>query len=539
MSTTPRASGIGLEKRSIDYIPENERHGRPNTLFTLWFASNVQITAVATGALAVVLGLNLGWAIATIVVGNLVGGLFMAYHSIQGPRMGIPQMIQSRAQFGMFGAILPVVVVLVMYIGFFVSSGILGGQAIASLLHISTPVGIVISDALVLLITWVGYDLFHNYDRVVSVLSFLIFAVLLVKLITILPAHAPKSSVTLGTILLMISIFAAWQITWAPYVSDYSRYLPQSTKSARTFWFTYLGSAVGACFSMIVGALGAVVAESQVSSNAPAYFAGLFPQVRWLFLIVIVLGVFAANLENLYGAFLTAFTSLSPSGKLLAGAKGRILATTVVAIVGTLIALVASSNFLTNLSNFVLFLLYFLIPWTAINLTDYYLIHHGNYDIKEIFDTDGEYGRVKWGALGIYALTIVVELPFMNSSFFEGPIAKALGVATSPGSSASCWREQSITSMPPSGVGSQTRPRPTVARRRPEGIEAPACLRPRHRWPRLSSAGAELRRPVPAPLVPGALGAAGIGIELGSTPRRKPKRAASAGECVATEGPLG
>ncbi len=427
MSTTPRASGIGLEKRSIDYIPENERHGRPNTLFTLWFASNVQITAVATGALAVVLGLNLGWAIATIVVGNLVGGLFMAYHSIQGPRMGIPQMIQSRAQFGMFGAILPVVVVLVMYIGFFVSSGILGGQAIASLLHISTPVGIVISDALVLLITWVGYDLFHNYDRVVSVLSFLIFAVLLVKLITILPAHAPKSSVTLGTILLMISIFAAWQITWAPYVSDYSRYLPQSTKSARTFWFTYLGSAVGACFSMIVGALGAVVAESQVSSNAPAYFAGLFPQVRWLFLIVIVLGVFAANLENLYGAFLTAFTSLSPSGKLLAGAKGRILATTVVAIVGTLIALVASSNFLTNLSNFVLFLLYFLIPWTAINLTDYYLIHHGNYDIKEIFDTDGEYGRVKWGALGIYALTIVVELPFMNSSFFEGPIAKALG----------------------------------------------------------------------------------------------------------------
>jgi NCS1 family nucleobase:cation symporter-1 len=427
MADTPRQGGIGLEQRSIDYIPESERHGQPNTLFTLWFASNVQITAVATGALAVVLGLNLEWAIITILVGNLVGGLFMAYHSIQGPKMGVPQMIQSRAQFGMFGATLPVVVVLVMYLGFFVSGGILGGQALSALLHISVAPAVVLADALVLLITWVGYDLFHAYDRVVSVLSFAIFGVLLIKLLTVLPSHAPKSSVTLGTVLLVISIFAAWQITWAPYVSDYSRYLPKSTRSPRTFWYTYLGSAVGACFIMTVGALGAVVAESQVSSNAPAYFAGLFPQVRWLVLIIILLGIFAANLENLYGAFLTAFTSLSPSGKLLAGARGRIVATTVVAVLGTVIAIAASSNFLTNLSNFVLFLLYFLIPWTAINLTDYYLVRHGKYDIPSLFQTHGAYGTVSWPALGIYVLTILVELPFMNSSFFEGPVAKAIG----------------------------------------------------------------------------------------------------------------
>ena len=97
------------------------------------------------------------------------------------------------------------------------------------------------------------------------------------------------------------------------------------------------------------------------------------------------------------------------------------------AIIGTVIALAASTNFLTNLSNFVLFLLYFLIPWTAINLTDYYLVRRGQYDIGEIFKVDGRYGRVNWMAIGIYVLTILVELPFMNSSFFEGPVAKALG----------------------------------------------------------------------------------------------------------------
>lgn|ERR1022692_47244 len=97
-----------LERRAIEYVPLAERHGRPNTLFTIWFASNARITAVATGLLAtVVFGLSLEWSVAAILIGNLVGCLFMAYHSVQGPRLGMPQMIQSRAQFGMFGAVLP------------------------------------------------------------------------------------------------------------------------------------------------------------------------------------------------------------------------------------------------------------------------------------------------------------------------------------------------------------------------------------------------------------------------------------------------
>lgn len=32
-----------------------------------------------------------------------------------------------------------------------------------------------------------------------------------------------------------ISIFATWQITYAPYVSDYSRYLPVRTRTATTY----------------------------------------------------------------------------------------------------------------------------------------------------------------------------------------------------------------------------------------------------------------------------------------------------------------
>jgi nucleobase:cation symporter-1, NCS1 family len=41
-----------------------------------------------------------------IVVGVLTGTLFMAFHSAQGPQLGLPQMIQSRPQFGYIGALL-------------------------------------------------------------------------------------------------------------------------------------------------------------------------------------------------------------------------------------------------------------------------------------------------------------------------------------------------------------------------------------------------------------------------------------------------
>ena len=46
-------SSLQIEHRSIDYIPASERHGTPNRLFFIWFGANMQVTAAATGAIAV------------------------------------------------------------------------------------------------------------------------------------------------------------------------------------------------------------------------------------------------------------------------------------------------------------------------------------------------------------------------------------------------------------------------------------------------------------------------------------------------------
>src|SRR5260370_4488307 len=313
-ATRAREEPLILERHGIDYIPPDERHGKPYTLFTFWAASNVQILAISVGALAIVFGLSLPWAIFAIIGGNAAGGLYMALHSVQGPRLGLPQMMQSRAQFGMYGTAVPNLIVVLMYIGYFTSSAILGGQAVASLLHVTTAEGIIIVNAFVLLITFFGYDMFHSYNRIVTWLSTAVFLAILGKLLTILPAHLPAGDNSAGNIPLAISVFVAWQVTWAPYVSDYSRYMPENTSSARVFSYTYIGSVVGASLVMCIGAIAAVVADKAVTANAPDYLGGLL-SVKWLVLILLLLGVGSRNLGNLFSPYLTLLAVIPPSAK--------------------------------------------------------------------------------------------------------------------------------------------------------------------------------------------------------------------------------
>src|SRR5437868_7682294 len=142
-----------IEVRSIDYVPDAERHGGLLSQFTLWLGANLQITAIITGALAVVLGGDVFWSLIALLLGQLLGGAVMALHGAQGPQLGLPQMISSRVQFGVYGAIIPVVAVCLMYVGFSASGSVLAGQAVGKLLGVEDGVGIVIFGCLIVAAT--------------------------------------------------------------------------------------------------------------------------------------------------------------------------------------------------------------------------------------------------------------------------------------------------------------------------------------------------------------------------------------------------
>lgn len=128
------ASRPKIEVRSIDYVPRHERHGKVWHQAPFWFTGNFVLTTMVVGFTGPALGLGALYSMLAIAAGVGFGTFFMACHANQGPRMGLPQMIQSRAQFGLRGAIVPFAAVVFVYIGFNVFNVILATDAINTVL---------------------------------------------------------------------------------------------------------------------------------------------------------------------------------------------------------------------------------------------------------------------------------------------------------------------------------------------------------------------------------------------------------------------
>ncbi|HEY0286634.1 MAG TPA: cytosine permease [Pseudomonas sp.] len=421
-----------LELSTIQPIAHDKRHGRARDLFTIWFGSNIMLLTVVTGALAVtVFKLPFMAAMVAIIAGNLIGGIFMALHSAQGPQLGVPQMVQTRGQFGSYGSLLVVALVVIMYLGFFASNLVLGGQSLHSRYAVlSTNQGIVLVGLISVVATVFGYRLIHAYTRVMSYLS---GAVLLLCFVWIIGVHGlpsdflQRNEISLQGFLGTLSIAALWQLAYAPYVSDYSRYMPVDTGGRAAFWSSYWGCCLGSILPMALGITIGLCVEGDI-------IAGLVEvtgSIATLVVAVFSIGIAATNAMNLYCGTLSAITvgqTLVP--KWSAGPVSRAITALVLFSISLALALLGQDDFMANYTNFILLLLYVLVPWTAINLVDYYLIAHGSYDVASFFRRDGGiYGYFNWTAVGCYVLGILVQIPFMATELYTGVIARAMGGA--------------------------------------------------------------------------------------------------------------
>ncbi len=427
-STSSRFTGV--EVRSIDYIPLNERHGKVWSQGPLWFMSNAQIATLAVGTASVTLGGNLVWSLIAIVAGALFGTFFMASHSAQGPQLGLPQMIQSRPQFGYVGALLVWLFAYLQYAGFNIFNTILAGDALSQTVHGSSKLWIVVATIVAAVIAIVGYDLIHGVERWLA-LGFLVFFGILT--IAILLLSYPGGSFDLGgfkwtPFLAQFGVVAGYQISWAIYVSDYSRYLPPDVTVRRTFLWTYWGSALGAIWLMSLGAALATWAGANFDTIASLKSAGdtVFNGFGSAVLVFSTLGLISVTALNMYGGSLTLISALDSFKKVRPTSTVRIVTVTITALLSVFPALLIGANFLTNFEDFLLLVLYLFVPWTAVNLVDYYVVRRGHYAIAEIFNPRGIYGRWGWRGIGSYLVGFAAMLPFLSTSRYSGWVANDL-----------------------------------------------------------------------------------------------------------------
>src|SRR3984885_7525774 len=412
---------MDVERRSIEFIPECERYGSPTRLFSIWFSANMQVTALIVGAFGVLAGLNIFWGIVAVLFGTAIGTVFMAAHSAQGPHLGIPQMIQSRAQFGVLGAGLPLVAVVAAQTLYAAANRILIQDTIRMLLPLTGPMAILLFATVTVVIAFFGYELIHRLGVVLTILSGALVLGIVVALLS--PAGAPSAPpvamhFSAAVFIAVIAQSSAWSLSSAPTVADYSRYLPVTVSAAQTFWSTGLGNYLG---SLLMMSLGAYLAASHPDfiGHSGVGITDLFGRGRYLASILIIMNLLQVNVMVLYSAYMSAVTIVSGvRGMTRVPLKTKLLLMSALMGIATVIAILTRDAFDRFFSDLLSLLVYFLIPWSAINLADYYLVRHGKYSIDQMFLIGGEVGSFRWKTLGVYLISILSQVPFMSLSFY-------------------------------------------------------------------------------------------------------------------------
>lgn len=250
---------LSIENETIFPVPEARRHGNAWSLFKVWVGANQNVMAVMTGMLFPgACHLSLGWSLLAILTGNIIGGVFMALHAAQGPHLGIPQMQQTRGQFGSTGSLLIIAVIIIMYVGFTTTFFAIGREEARNLFgngYGQLPIwGTVFITAMLCV---VGHDLIERF--IAGFIPVASLAFLLVALAYIHLAHGHLAQPVWHPpaphdFLKALSLGVLWQVAYAPYVSDYTRYLPSSTGGRTAFIVCLSGSVLGTAYPMVVGA---------------------------------------------------------------------------------------------------------------------------------------------------------------------------------------------------------------------------------------------------------------------------------------------
>jgi nucleobase:cation symporter-1, NCS1 family len=430
---------FGVEQRGIDFIPATQRYGTPRRLFTVWFSVNSSILSLTVGTLGINAGLPFAWTCLALTVGTITGTFFMAAHSAQGPRLGIPQMIQSRAQFGVLGAGLPLMAVLASNTLYSSANAILIQDTIRLIAPVTGTAAIVLFGAVTVLLAFMGYELIHRLAVALTLLSGVLFVSVAILLIVhgkpATGAGALDSHFSIASFILVVTQATAWSLSSGPTVADYSRYLPANVRASTTFWYTGLGNFFSSAPMMVLGAWLAA-SFPDLASHAGLGIAQLFGRGQHVAAFLIIVNLLQVNVMLLYSAYMsstTIITGLRGMSRVPLGYKFLVMS--LLMTVSTVIAFATQNRFNEYFSDLLAMLVYTLIPWSAINLADYYVVCRGIYSIEDVFRLDGIYGRYRWRTIAIYLFSILVQVPFVSLSFYVGPLARLIGadIAWLPG----------------------------------------------------------------------------------------------------------
>src|SRR6204780_4713838 len=258
-----------VEPGGAEFIPLNERHGRPIQLFWTWTSPNMEFATIFVGVLAVaVFGLGFWTAALAIILGTAIGAIVQGALSVRGPRYGVPQMVLSRLGFGYWGNALPAGInSVVAGIGWVAVNSASGTLALNSLTHMPEVLCLLIIVVVQIVVAFLGHNLIHAFERYAFPVLVIIFLIASVWMLS--KGHpGAKHSTIPGAFLIELGATFGYAVGWNPYASDYTRYFkPETSKRAIALW-AGLGLFLSCLLLETVGAAAATI--SSVAAGAGA-----------------------------------------------------------------------------------------------------------------------------------------------------------------------------------------------------------------------------------------------------------------------------
>ena len=413
------------EPYSIEHIPFAERHGHSRQLLWLWLAANLTIADYAIGFLPVrVLGLDLWPTLIALALGNILGGLVLAWSAAMGPAAGYPQMFIGRRTFGRVGGYIPAALNWLSTAGWFTVNTILGSFAIQLLISgIPFAVAAAILVVVQALLVIYGHNLIQAFERYMALILGVLFAIATVIALThgstIAAWHPKPVGSTLALFAIVLAVSFSYIMSWSPYASDYSRYLPEITSRSYIAIYVFIGAVVASFLTEVVGVLVAIIAPgASTPIEALKTAMGGFGAFA---VVAVILGATTANVLNLY--------SNTMSAKVLDIRLPRWQLAIVGGALAFIVALIGYQNFTQNYQNFLIVLDYWIMPWLAIVLLDFYVFKH-----REPMEFSN---APDWNSSGLiaWAVGLVVSILFISEQFqvfglkAHGPLATWFGDA--------------------------------------------------------------------------------------------------------------
>ena len=413
-----------VEAGGIEYVEEDQRHGRPSNQFTIRFSPVIYLAPIFLGGAAIPLGLGLTGSITAILLANFLGAIATGICAGMGPRRGMPQLAMSRSSFGYIGNYIPAILASILFVGYFTIGTIVGAKSLAYLSGMPYgPLAVIVGIASILLAVY-GYNLLHLTGRWVTWAGIILLAIVTVLVLARGVGDGAAPTLT-GTAywqawLLQFTVVFSFTVSWMLYASDYSRYLPSESKFGSVAGYAFSGLFIGSSWMMVLGALLVSLRPDGVLEALAVVLPGaLLPLV----LISLAITSTTHNAVCLYSCAMSSLTWDFP--------LKRSSTVVVFGLIGCVLAvLLGGSDFQSNFNDFLTIMSYFMLPWLAIRLIDFFWKSRNSQTPSSMFyRKDGPFGGVLWHGLGAFLIGIVVSYPFMANGLFTGPIAEMLGGA--------------------------------------------------------------------------------------------------------------